>query len=382
MTPRRIADAELSTLLKRLPAALDLEASARRSGALRRRRGVRDAASLLRLALSYGACGQSLRGTAAWAEVSEVAQLSDVALLKRLRGAADWLGEIVGAIVSERLGSTGAEGERRWRLVDATSLSCPGSRKTDWRVHASCRLGPQPRIDQLELSDGRGSESLGRFACGPGDITIGDRGYAKAGDLAVLVAHGGDFIVRIGWNATRLRGPDGAPFELMAALAAVPAGATAELALTIALDRAGTQLLPVRLIVHGLDADEAKRSRRRARRKSRNQGKTVQPQTLRAAGYVLLLTSLDAASLSAADVLALYRLRWQIELLFKRLKSLLHLDALPAKNPDLARCWIYAKLIAALLLEEMTGIFLDSPPWADRSRAANTFSLARPAHAA
>jgi hypothetical protein len=382
MTPERITETQLSTLFAKLPAALDLDATARTSGALRRRRGVRDAPSLLRLALGYGACGLSLRRAAAWADLGAVASLSDVALLNRLRGAANWLGQIVGAILSDRLsGSAGGEG-RCWRLVDATTLSSPGSRKTDWRVHLSCRLGPQPRIEQLDLSDGRGSESLSRFACGPGDIEIGDRGYAKGGDLAEVTALGADFIVRTGWNSVRLRTTDGAPFDLFALLDTLPEQGIADVPVTIALDRAGTQLLPVRLVVQRLSAAEAKRSQRRASRKSRKQGKKLQPQTVRAAGYVLLLTSLDAASFPAADILAVYRLRWQIELLFKRLKSLLHLDALPAKDPNLARSWIYAKLIAALLLEEMTGLFLDSPPCANRKPAANTLSLARAAHAA
>ena len=95
---------------------------------------------------------------------------------------------------------------------------------------------------------------------------------------------------------------------------------------------------------------------------------------------MLILTSLDVAQFSAEDILAIYRLRWQIELLFKRLKSLLHLDELPAKDPDLVRCWIYAKLIAALLLEEVAGPFLDSPP--SSAHAAAAFPLAPPALAA
>jgi Transposase DDE domain len=382
MTPERITETELSTLFAKLPTGLDLEATARASGALRRRRGVRDAPSLLRLALGYGACGLSLRSAAAWAEIEAVASLSDVALLNRLRGAADWLGQIVGAILSDRLlGSAGGNG-RCWRLLDATTLSSPGSRKTDWRVHLSCRLGSQPRIEQVELSDGRGSESLSRFTCGPGDIEIGDRGYAKAGDLAEIKGREADFIVRTGWNSVRLRTTDGVPFDLFALLDTLPEQGIADIPAAIALDRAETQLLPVRLVVRRLSAAEAKRSQRRARRKSCKQGKKLQPQTVRAAGYGLLLTSLDAASFPAADILALYSLRWQIELLFKRLKSLLHLDALPAKDHDLARCWIYAKLIAALLLEEMTGLFLDSSPCANGKPATHALSLASAAHAA
>ncbi len=103
MTHISLIDTEFGELLSRLPAGLDLDVSARMSGALVRRRGVKDAASLLRLALGYAACGLSLRGAAAWAEISAVARLSDVALLNRLRRAADWLGEIVAAILSERM---------------------------------------------------------------------------------------------------------------------------------------------------------------------------------------------------------------------------------------------------------------------------------------
>lgn len=389
-------DAEFGELLSRLPAGLDLDASARRSGALVRRRGVKDAASLLRLSLGYGACGMSLRNTSAWADISAVARLSDVALLNRLRGSAAWLGEIVAAILSERLGETlghgregrlgagpspGEGGGHRVRLVDATTLSCPGSRQTDWRVHVGFRLGPRPRIEQLQLSNGRGAESLDRFVWGPGDIVIGDAGYAKAQDLARLDATGAAFVIRTGWNAVRLRTTAGAPLNLFSVLKDVPERGTAEVTAAIALDRAGTQLLPVRLVILGKSAEEAARARDRARRKSRKQGKTPKKETLLAAGYIMLLSSLDGFDFPAGAVLELYRLRWQIELVFKRLKSLLHLDQLPAKDPDLARCWIYAKFIAALLLENMSEQVLDSPPRAAFRHAAPGLAMAHPAHA-
>src|ERR1700742_1166387 len=215
MTPERITGTRFSSLVAKLPAGLDLDGTARASGALRRPRGVRCAADLLRLALCYAACGLSLRLVAAWAETSGGAKISDVGLLKRLRRAARWLGEIVAAILADRMGSQsgGQASERRWRLVDATTLSSPGSRKTNWRVHVSCELGPRVRIAQLELTDGRGSESLQRFSYSPGDIAICDRGYAKAGDLAALRACGADLIVRTGWNCLRLRQVDGSTFD-------------------------------------------------------------------------------------------------------------------------------------------------------------------------
>lgn len=319
----------------------------------------------MRLALSYGAWGQSLRGTAAWAETASVASLSDVAVLNRLRGGAPWLGMITAAILSMRVrGPADAGCGPRLRLIHATTLSAPGSRGVDWRVHVAYDLAAQ-RISEIELSDGSGAESLSRFGWQPGEVALGDRGYAKAGDLAAVTGAGADFIVRIGWNALRLRTRDGASFDLFAALDRLTHTGVAEAEVSIALDRAGRTLLPARLIIARKPEDEAARSRREARRKSRRQGKTPKRETLRAAGYLFVLTSLDGARATAADILALYRLRWQIELAFKRLKSLLDLGALPAKEPDLARCWIYAKLIVALLLEDVTRRALDSPPWAD-----------------
>ncbi len=59
---------------------------------------------------------------------------------------------------------------------------------------------------------------------------------------------------------------------------------------------------------------------------------------------------------------ALYRLRWQIELAFKRMKSLLHMDRLPAKNADLARVWLHANLLVALLAEDTIAQHDGFPP--------------------
>lgn len=367
-------------LLSRLPASLDLAVSAYECRALRRRRGIPDAETLLRLALSYGGCGLSLRGTAAWAETASVASLSDVAVLNRLRGSAPWLAMIMGAILSARVVGPASAGFRL-RLVDATTVAAPGSAGVDWRLHVAYDAGAQQTV-AVELSDSRGAESLSRFAWERGDLVLGDRGYAKADDLAGVVGAGADFVVRTGWNALKLRTRDGGPFDLFATLDRLPEHGSAEAEIGIALDRAGTKLLPVRLVMLRKNETDAEASRRKARRKSRRQGKTVQANTLAAAGYVLLLTSLDATHAAAANILALYRLRWQIELVFKRLKSLLDLDALPAKDPDLARSWIFAKLIVALLLEDIARDVLDSPPWAEPIPRAHDLTLAPPPDAA
>ena len=137
---------------------------------------------------------------------------------------------------------------------------------------------------------------------------------------------------------------------------------------------AGDGPLALRLIVWRLvtwrkSEVQAEETRGRLLKDARKRGKTPDRRSLEAAGYVLLLTSLPKADFLPDDVLALYRLRWQIELAFKRMKSLAGLDALPAKKPKLACAWIYAKLIAVLLAERIAGQVRDSPPSAPCGRA-------------
>lgn len=374
-------DAKWPKLLAGLPASVDLEASARSCGALKRRRSIKAADSLLRLVMSNAVGHLSLRGTAAWATTQGMA-LSNPSVLERLKRAAGWMGYLVAAVLAERMPARVRAGAGYClRVIDATTISAPGSHGTDWRLHVAYELG-QTRISEVELTDGRGSESLSRFDLKPGDLALADRGNAKALDLAAVEAKGADYIVRTGWNATRLRTAAGDDLDLLAALRDMTEHAVREFQLAIALDRAEKQLLPVRVVVLRKNDAEAAASIRRARKESRRHGKTPKRETLEAAKYVLMLTSLAPDEASAEEVLALYRLRWQIELLFKRLESLLRIDALPNKDPAAARCWIYANLLAALLLEDQARLFLDSPPSAPRFARRRPLAVARPSLAA
>jgi IS4 transposase len=127
------------------------------------------------------------------------------------------------------------------------------------------------------------------------------------------------------------------------------------------------------------DEDAAQAELRRVKRKAQKNQRVGDPRTKLGARYMMIVTSLDAETYPAADVLALYRLRWQIELAFKRLKSLLHLDRLPAKNKELARAWLNAHLMLALLIDEMTQQALDSPPCAPGHGTSSDVEMEAPA---
>jgi Transposase DDE domain len=381
----------------RLPASFDIEKTARVRGAFTRAREIESAETLLRLALAYGGCGMSLRITCAWAEAAGIASLADPSLLERLVKAAPWLGDLVAALIAERAGMPA----RRWaghrlRVIDATTICQPGADGTTWRLHAGYDLA-SGQIDHIELTDARGPENLQRLTYQPGDVGLGDRGYARPRDLRPVIDAGADFIVRTGWNSLCLLTPDGTDFDLFATLAAQQQQ-TGEVLVRVdegtkkhrarrrrkrgraRLRRPDIETrrpLILRLIIWRKDPQQVEAEQKRLLKKAQKAcKKKPDPRSLEAAKYVLLLTSLPADTFSAADVLALYRFRWQIELAFKRMKSLAGLAQLPAKNPDLARAWIYARLIVALLAEQMAGQVPESPPCGPGGTAIQPIALA------
>jgi hypothetical protein len=310
----------------------------------------------------YGFCGLSLRQTAAWAEASEVASLSDVALLKRLRKSSDWLGHLVATKLADR-SDLPSKYPLRLQLVDASRVAAPGNASIDWRVHLGFDLGSLA-ISQVKLTDSKGAESLKRFKFSPGDVVVADRGYSRRGELATVIRQRSDFIIRLNWANVPMMDESGKRFDLLNALRGIPEATVTDFNLTVKPDPThDVPALPVRVVTVPKSEAAAAESRKKILKTAARRQRTVDPRALEFAGYVLVITSLDAETLPSEDVLEIYRFRWQIELAFKRLKSLLDLDGLPAKDPSLASTFIYSKILAALLLDDLTQAFISFSPW-------------------
>lgn len=355
-------------VLSSFPSDLDLDHSAIRFGALRRRRQISGGTDLLRLALAYGPCGMSLRSTATWATMCGLGELSDVAVLKRLKGAHEWLEHIVSALLSDAGGYSFQSGHRL-RLVDGTCVSRPGSKGTDWRIHASYDPAGG-RFTHFEITDGRGAESLTRSPVEARDIHVADRGYAYAKGLHKTLADGGDFLVRAGWRKFRYLLPNGSPLDLLSILPEAKDGTPLDLQVIIR-GRTEADNVPARLIIIRKPPQAAELEKKRLRRLASKKGHKTVPSTLIAADYMLLVTSLPQNDFDISSLSALYRLRWQIELAFKRLKRLIHIDRLPAKDPALARTWLLAHLVLALLIERKSEECLSNAPSDEGEQARN-----------
>lgn len=326
---------------------------ARSTGALKRVRQVTSADVLLRLAFLYAASGLSLQQAAARATTSGLARISAVGLMKRMRSAGPWLQALAGEVFAESTRMSSLEevtAGRRLRVVDATHVRVSGSSGTDWRLHYVLCL-PSLVCDFAEVTDARGGETYTRVPVQPGDVILGDRGYCHRAGVAHVIEQGGDVVVRLNSNSFPLLGREGAAaFDLLAAMRSLKGHKAQRWQVRFEVNgrEYAVRLCAVRKSTHA-----ARLSKERLLKQARKKGKKVSATTLELAEYVFVLTTPGLDDLAPEQVLELYRVRWQVELAFKRLKSLFDIGSAPNRDPTAVRSWIYAKLLAVLLMERL-----------------------------
>ena len=331
----------------------------RRLGALRRARYIKEPATVLRVLLLHLATGCSLAETAARASASGLAQISSVGVFKRLRAAEPWLrwlAQQMRGTADLPLGTAG----RRLRAVDATSVSEPGSTGTDWKVHYAVNLADL-QCDFFQLTDIReGGETFRRVPVLAGDIMMGDRVYATPPGVAHVVNAGGDVIVRLNRGALPLCQGRGKRLDLLPRLRLLPSKSAREYATQV--QNTNGNWIRGRLIALRQSAEVTRWARKRMERRAQRSRLTVSAEALEFAEYFMVWTTLPK-TVTTAQVLEFYRLRWQIELVFKRMKSILGLGHLPKKDPISSQAWLEGKLFVGLLIERMIQAAEAFFPW-------------------
>ena len=164
------------------------------------------------------------------------------------------------------------------------------------------------------------------------------------------------------WRTFALTTPEGKPFSLSDHLSTLPGAAGPHEVMVLA--KTGSQKPPValRLIMLRKSPEATEAARDKLRKHATRQQKKLDPRTLAAAEFLVLATSLPADLYLASDICAAYRLRWQIELAFKRLKSLLHIDQIPTRTKQASRSWLLSHLVLALLCDNISQQMLESFP--------------------
>ena len=337
----------------------DLDRSAKEYQALRRRRGIKRGADLLRLILLY-AIVLSLRQTAIWAVGLQLCDISRQAIEKRVLNSTAWLRHLVAAL----LGTVVPMPTHLWGTVkrlllrDGSTISRRGSPGTEWRLHLSWQPFALQPVG-LTMTDAHTGEGLTDAGIQAGDLVLADRAYGIWREIRVVLDALAYLVIRLTWSNLPLRTPDGQPFDLPSWLRTIPERQQMAEVMVYAAD--DPQRRPLRLVAGRVPPEKAQETRNAVYRRAHKKKRSPHPHTLLVAGFVVLLTNLPAHTWPTQTILAWYRVRWQVEWCFRRWKSLCCLDQLPVYPASIAEPVLLAKIIIILLMQQRLGTL----PWAD-----------------
>lgn len=337
----------------------DLDRSAKEHEALRRRRGIKSGADLLRLCLLY-AIVLSLRLTAIWAVGLQLCDISRQAIEKRVLNSTAWLRHLVAVLLNAVVPAPTHLFGTITRLVlrDGSTISRPGSPGTEFRLHLSWQpFALQPV--ELTMTDAHTGEGLGDAGVQPGDLVLADRAYGIWREIRIVLDALAYLVIRLTWSNLPLCTPDGQPCDLPTWLRSIPESQQVAEVMVYAAD--DPQRRPLRLVAGRVPPEKVKETRNAVYRRARKKKRSPHPNTLLIAGFVVLLTNLPAAAWPTQTILAWYRIRWQVEWCFRRWKSLCCLDQLPAYPASIAEPVLLAKIIIILLVQKRLGTL----PWTD-----------------
>ena len=334
----------IEKLLEMLPDGY--EEAAWETGALKRRREIKTAFDLLTLVFMYVAHGLSHLEVSVIAKMKGIAQISDVAFMKRFAKCAklvEWLLENLNTQATAHYSKPSKFEKYDIKALDASIVTSGGKMRITHRLHFAIDIFLL-KSDQYKITAQKIGESLTNFVVKAKDLFLGDRAYGTKTSMEHCLANEGNFIFRIRKNAFDIYDKKGNKIDLIEKLRNIRKSKT--LNLRCFFLSSGSEFVPIRIC---------------AMIKPKDVVENPEDDTGFMNNFIVLVTSILDNHISAKDILELYRLRWQVELYFKRLKSLMGFGDIPNKTEAHIKIWLNAKLVVAIMLEIMTAQVNFSP---------------------
>lgn len=328
----------------------DYEAMAKSSGAMQRAREIKSAKDLMLLCLTYLFKGLTLEEVAVFAGVKSIATISNVNFMKRFAKCRNWFKNIAANLqFPEEIGYNKPSVFEAFRIiaVDASDIVQRGKLKLEFHLHYAYDIFNMCTVE-YKFTNNKVGETLKNFSTfKKGDLILADRAYGTITSILHCLASGADYIFRLKYNAFSLYDINSRRIDLNEKLS--KATETKSIDFT-AYFKDGKKLILVRVCAIKKNTEGiAKSDKRIKRRESKNQT-TYSDESKLMNNYIVVATSVSS-DISADEILGLYRYRWQIELFFKRAKSLLQLGNLPNKKEENILAWLDGKMLCALLVE-------------------------------
>lgn len=245
-------------------------------------------------------------------------------------------------------------GSLRFIVIDGSTVQEPGATETTYRLHIAIDL-INLSVRQVEVTTDKVGENLNHYQLDAGDVVLIDRGYNQPKTLVPFLDRGGDVVLRYNAHSMNVYEID---TEAEAEADKEPMVKVDWESRLLTLNGQpgyvsvylchGGQRIPVFLHAMPLPPAKAAEARRQARARAKKKGRQASEKALYLSEWVLVLTSLPPELLDTEAVSALYRVRWQVEIVIKRLKSILQVDELRAhKGTQLAELYLHGKLLYA-----------------------------------
>ena len=328
------------------------EEAAKSQKALVRGRNIKTAKELLKLVFLYQTSGESYGLTSAITQISgDQPALNKTAVQKRIVNSRAWLQWMCEHLcLQEGFLTAPPQWLAGYRVcvADASDYARQGSSYADFRLHYMMELFSL-NLTEVYFTTAAEGETLTRYThIREKDLILADRAYAtRSGIFHVLDSHA-DFLLRMRSTSFSLYTATGERYDLTEMLKEHQPGKLIDLVLYIKREQ---QFVPVRICALGKTEEDVRKSQRQIKKTNHGRKPASDLQKIWS-HYVVVVTSLPL-SISAQRVLELYRMRWQIELVFKRFKSIFSGGAFTARREEAVKAWFYGKLLIAILCETL-----------------------------
>lgn len=344
-----------ASLMKMMPQGY--EEACYSTKAMRRKRVIRDPNDLMLLSLFHLLTGCSLVEISEISKLTKIGNISDVGFMKRFSNCSDWFKWVLTEIQKTSKGIVHYEmpdhlSKYRILAVDASDVSEKGSYRRIFRLHFALDI-VRMHAALYNITSNNVGEHLRNFDFSSDDLVLADRGYSNVTGMEYCFKKGCQYIVRMRKNGFNLYDSEGNKLNLLSLMKSKGSG---EVKAFVHKDENRKTLLsiPVRVCFKKKPKEALDYTRKKLKEKEHTNQMKFSKEAHQFNEYVVLVTSLDD-SVSAEEVLELYKYRWQVELYFKRLKSILDYGEIPKKSEKSIFSWLNGKLMIALLIETMLG---------------------------
>lgn len=287
-------------------------------------------------------------------------RLSDDAIKERLCKSINWIKSLI--IHMFEITHRQSDDSLRFVIVDSTSIQERGADGATYRLHTAMDLWNLSLLEVV-LSTRKVAESLQHHRFEKGDVVIADRGYSRTKTILPVVDMGVEIVIRYNPNSMltyeKIINNDHIEFKQIDWQEKLNQNSNQPQVIEAwMIGGTKTEQKYYKVYIHAFprseaDAEQVRRKikRQSSKRCAKNPPKAI---TLYLANWMLIISTLPPTRISAEQIKNIYQARWQIEIAFKRLKSILNIDKLRAKKGSmLAEVYLLGKLFYAVLLEKL-----------------------------